>query len=395
MRRERGFSGEASLPALFDALSPPPLVRMRALSIPQPWAELVIRGVKTVEVRSWYAKHGGGRIAIHASANIELKKVEALWEEDRAVADCFAAQGWVDRDDLRALPRSAILGSVELRGVHRAQAVRAAQVDPSASNWIEDALEGAVRDAATGSLRPGPAPARTLPVAIPSQGYVFGFAGALAVEPITEVEGQQHLWALPGALAAELAAREARARSGAWTRVAPSPERVRVARDAWRERFESEERRYTTRLFREAVHEEANDTLTLEDAGAERMLKATIKKLSEERGARGADGQTWIRVPKTLRALFADAERVPAAQFEADLRVLMHKVRQEQEVRVAYTRMMENAVALTRERLARAEQEPSSRTAMEAELKREFRRSWMETEADLARGERGEEFLEY
>ena len=33
---------------------------MRALSIPQPWAELVIRGVKTVEVRSWYAKHGGG-----------------------------------------------------------------------------------------------------------------------------------------------------------------------------------------------------------------------------------------------------------------------------------------------------------------------------------------------
>jgi hypothetical protein len=64
-------------------------------------------------------------------------------------------------------------------------------------------------------------------------------------------------------------------------------------------------------------------------------------------------------------------------------------------VRVAYTRMMENAVALTRERLARAEQEPSSRTAMEAELKREFRREWLETEAELARGERGEEYLEY
>ena len=368
---------------------------MRALSIPQPWAELVIRGVKTVEVRSWFAKHGGGRIAIHASTNIELKKVEALWADDRVVAQCFADQGWMDRDDLRALPRGALIGSVELRGVHRAQAVRAAQVDPSAANWIEDALETAVRDPATGQLRPGPAPARTLPVAIPAQGWVFGFAGALAVEPILSVEGQQHLWALPAALAAELHAREAHARCGSWARPEPSPERVRDARDAWRERFESEEARYATRLLREALHEAANDTFTLEDEGAERMLRQAMLKLSDGRGARDADGRAWVRVPKALRALYADVDRVPAAEFEADLRLLMHRVRHEQQENAAYAKLYEDAVARLRDRLARADQTPSSRTEIEAEVKRAFKREWLEVEAELGRSEGSFHFPDY
>ncbi len=368
---------------------------MRALSIPQPWAELVIRGVKTVEVRSWFAKHGGGRIAIHASTNIELKKVEALWADDRAVAQCFADQGWMDRDDLRALPRGALIGSVELRGVHRAQAVRAAQVDPSAANWIEDTLETAVRDPATGQLRPGPAPTRTLPVAIPAQGFVFGFAGALAVEPILGVEGQQHLWALPAELAAELNAREARARGGAWVRPDPSPERVRDARDAWRERFESEEARYAARLLREALHEAANDTFALEDEGAERMLRQAMLKLSEGRGARDADGRAWVRVPKSLRALYADADRVPAAEFEADLRLLMHRVRHEQQENAAYAKLYEDAVARLREGAASGEQSPSSRAEIEAEVKRAFKREWLEVETELGRSEGSFHFPDY
>lgn len=368
---------------------------MRALSIPQPWAELVVRGVKTVEVRSWYAKHTGGRIAIHASANIELKRIESLWADDRAVAERFADQGWVDRDDLRALPRSALLGTVELRGVHRAQAVRAAQIDPSATNWIEDALETAVRDPSTGHLRPGPAPARTLPVAIPAQGFVFGFARALAVEAITGVEGQQHLWELPTELAAELSTREACARSGAWTRVAPSPERVRRARDAWRERFETEEARYATRLIREALDEAANDALKLEDEGAERMLQQAMWRLTEERGTLDADGRAWIRVPKAIRALFADADRVPAARFEADVRLLMSQVLYAQKEHAAYSKLYEDAVARLRERLAHADQSPSSRTEIEAEVKRAFKREWLEAEAEMVRSDRIIRFPDY
>ncbi len=360
---------------------------MRALSIPQPWAELVIRGVKTVEVRSWYAKHTGGRIAIHASVNIELKKVEALWADDRSVAQCFADQGWKDRDDLRALPRGAIVGSVDLRGVHRAEAVRATKVDPSGGNWIEDALEIAVRDPVTGTLRPGPAPARMLPVAIPAQGWVFGFARALAVEPILGVGGQQHLWALPAELAAELAVRESRARSGEWRRAEPSPESIRAARDAWRERFETEEARHATRLLREALHEAANDALALEDEGAERMLRQAMQRLTDERGERDADGRAWIRVPKVIRPLFADAERVPAAQFEADVRMLMHRVRHEQEAHAAYAKLYADAVARLRERLAHAEHSPSSRAGIDAEVKRMFKREWLAAEAELGRSE--------
>ena len=60
----------------------------------------------------------------------------------------FADQGWKDLDDMRALPRSAIIGTVELRGVHPAVAVRAAGVDPSKKDWIGEALENAVRDPA-------------------------------------------------------------------------------------------------------------------------------------------------------------------------------------------------------------------------------------------------------
>ncbi len=361
---------------------------MRALSIPQPWADLVIRGVKTLEVRSWFAKHSGGRIAIHASANIELKKVERLWADDRGVAECFADEGWIDVDDLRALPRSAILGSVELRGVHRGRAVLAAQAAAGPTNWIEDALETAVRDPVTGELRPGPAPARTLPVDIPLDGWVFGFARALAVEPITGIEGQQHLWSLTPGLAAELGAREARARSGSWARPVPSAERVRLARTAWRERFESEERRHAAALILEAAEEHVNAVFRLDDEDAERMLQEQLRKLSGEPGAMGPDGRAWVRVPKALRALFGGATRVPATQFEADLRLLMYRVQRKERSDAALAKLFADATARLREGLAREAAGLSTRSALEAEVKREFLREWLAAEDALARGDR-------
>ena len=32
---------------------------MKALSVPQPWAEVIARGEKTIEVRTWSTKHRG------------------------------------------------------------------------------------------------------------------------------------------------------------------------------------------------------------------------------------------------------------------------------------------------------------------------------------------------
>ncbi|SMC82155.1 ASCH domain-containing protein [Sporomusa malonica] len=42
---------------------------MRAITILQPWAELIVRRFKTIETRSWPTKYRG-QLAIHAGASL-------------------------------------------------------------------------------------------------------------------------------------------------------------------------------------------------------------------------------------------------------------------------------------------------------------------------------------
>lgn len=49
---------------------------MKALSVRQPWAELIVQGKKTLELRTWSVKHRGP-LAIHASTNIEREACAA------------------------------------------------------------------------------------------------------------------------------------------------------------------------------------------------------------------------------------------------------------------------------------------------------------------------------
>jgi hypothetical protein len=49
---------------------------MKALSIRQPWADLIVQGKKTLELRSWSVKYRGA-LAIHASTNIEREACTA------------------------------------------------------------------------------------------------------------------------------------------------------------------------------------------------------------------------------------------------------------------------------------------------------------------------------
>src|SRR5690348_5615469 len=67
---------------------------MRAITIHQPWAELIVRGEKDVENRSWRTHHRGP-LLIHAGA--------------RADAASFAEHGVSDDAE-----RSAIIGVVEV-----------------------------------------------------------------------------------------------------------------------------------------------------------------------------------------------------------------------------------------------------------------------------------------
>ncbi len=46
---------------------------MKALSLKQPWAELIVSGMKTIEVRKWNTNFRG-EFLIHASKNTDNKK---------------------------------------------------------------------------------------------------------------------------------------------------------------------------------------------------------------------------------------------------------------------------------------------------------------------------------
>jgi hypothetical protein len=80
---------------------------MRALSIKQPWAWLIIHGGKDIENRSWHTKFRG-RFLVHASMGMSALE----YEHARAFA-CLAAPSIV-MPPARELVRGGIIGSVEL-----------------------------------------------------------------------------------------------------------------------------------------------------------------------------------------------------------------------------------------------------------------------------------------
>lgn len=75
-------------------------VEQVALGIQQPWAELILRGIKTLEVRSLNTQVRG-RIYLYTS-----KRLSTLPDATRAAE--------VHRIDLDSLPKGLLVGSVEL-----------------------------------------------------------------------------------------------------------------------------------------------------------------------------------------------------------------------------------------------------------------------------------------
>ncbi len=76
------------------------MIRLKGLSVRQPWAEQIMRGKKTIEYRSCFVNHRG-RIYIYAS----LSRYPASKEES------FAEEvGY----DVEHLPRGVVVGTVEI-----------------------------------------------------------------------------------------------------------------------------------------------------------------------------------------------------------------------------------------------------------------------------------------
>lgn len=90
---------------------------MKALSLWQPWASLVILGEKRVETRSWAppAALKGQRIAIHASKRADACVLEHPFSD-------------IIRDPARDAPTGVLLGTVLLEG--------AWQIEHDAEAWM-------------------------------------------------------------------------------------------------------------------------------------------------------------------------------------------------------------------------------------------------------------------
>lgn len=78
---------------------------MKALSIKQPWAWLIIRGGKDIENRTWHTKFRG-RFLVHAAKGM-------TWDYYRWARDFAKARG-VEVPPFDGLHRGGIIGSVEL-----------------------------------------------------------------------------------------------------------------------------------------------------------------------------------------------------------------------------------------------------------------------------------------
>ena len=83
---------------------------MKAISVRQPWATLIVRGIKDIENRSWPTTHRG-RLLIHASKTPDSEAIQVVIEE-------LAAEGIaVTMDDF---PLGGIVGEVEVLDCVRA-----------------------------------------------------------------------------------------------------------------------------------------------------------------------------------------------------------------------------------------------------------------------------------
>lgn len=87
---------------------------MKCLSVQQPWADLLVRGIKPIENRSWTTNHKG-LLGIHASKTYDKDGED--W-----IKDC-KAKGWMDNVkpvhlDLAKSRKGGIVGLVDLQGCY-------------------------------------------------------------------------------------------------------------------------------------------------------------------------------------------------------------------------------------------------------------------------------------
>mgnify|MGYP000006092803 FL=1 len=102
---------------------------MKAITIKQPWASLIVHGIKDIENRSWQTNFRG-RVLIHSSVKGDISKFGCLQPNQRLKV----LNTPMSRIGFNDLPFGSIIGSVEI--VDCVQNYASVWADKGAYNWV-------------------------------------------------------------------------------------------------------------------------------------------------------------------------------------------------------------------------------------------------------------------
>lgn len=115
---------------------------MKALSIMQPWASMIVFGFKPVENRTWSTGHRGPTL-IHAGKKVDKEAMDWLWQHEKALG---LTRGW----HLLPFRTGGIIGQAYLHDVTKMPFGALRGAAPGASQpwffgpygfWMKDASE--------------------------------------------------------------------------------------------------------------------------------------------------------------------------------------------------------------------------------------------------------------
>jgi hypothetical protein len=271
---------------------------MRVLTVPQPFAQLIVCGLRESIVRAVDTDHRGP-LAIHAAATVPSHDAWRRSRDDRELAADFDDMGWRGRKDLLDLPRSAVVGVVHLVAVTRAH-----EHNGSAGGALKGADELAPNE------------------------VVLEFTDAVAIAPVSVAKGKSNVWTLPNDVAQSVADAESAARAGAPAPVAgearnplpdltpPFDHRISPPREAPHGDFQS---------WHEQMDEDRGLTgppVFLREE-TERVVARAIDGYIREHQVRGSGVRAEVRVDHRLPylvVLFGRRAWVPVQEFRLVVR---------------------------------------------------------------------------
>jgi hypothetical protein len=312
---------------------------MRVISFPQPFAQLIAKGVMRLSMRSWRPGFElPERFAVHASVRAPSKIECIIWFGEQEKALAFAGQGWIERADLTALPRGAIVGTATLAAAHSETEIARGETQVFAWNYETRRMEVGERDSYSGAL-PDPEANLNRLVApnFEDEAYAWVFAEALEFEPITGVPGRLRTWKLEGELEGVIAERERRARRRIWR---PAP--VNAVRRAKGEKKYGKTNLTMRERLIEYAFKQVREKLELRSLVLEKKEEAQMRDHLKRYVTRNRHEhiEGWVNVEPQFRSLVDGRELVPSQEFELAIRRMVKRETdaKEAQARDAYRR---------------------------------------------------------